>query len=149
MKAHRLENRTRLAVLSVTVVALIGIGNGVYRASNLCLADGSWKSSDYYRLVAVKRIAASDFPRPVGPLVQAARGKSDAEMLALIAADPSAVVSGKKGHSEYAGASFGDWLSGAKSKVVSIRLGDTPLGTTTYFYVQSDNCGQPSPITLD
>lgn len=149
MNARRLENRTRLAVLSVTAIALMGIGNGAYRASNLCLADGSWKTSDYYKLVAVKRIAATDFARADGSFVQAARGKSDADMLALIAADPSAVVSGKVGHSEYAGTTFGDWLSGAKSKVVSIRWGDTPRGTATYFYIQSDNCGRPSPIVLD
>jgi hypothetical protein len=145
----RLENRTRVLVLIVTAVALMGIGNSAYRGSNLCLADGSWKRSDYYKLVALRRIAATDFPRPVGAVIQAARARSDAEMLALMAADPSAVVSGKVGYSEYARVTFEDWLSGAKSKVVSVRRGDSPHASNTYFYVQSDNCGRSSPIILD
>jgi len=39
MNGHRLKNRTRLAVLAVVGVALLGIGNSAYHASNLCLAD--------------------------------------------------------------------------------------------------------------
>lgn len=149
MNGHCLENRTRLAVLTVTAIALLGIGNSAYRASNLCLADGSWKSGDYYKLVALKRIAATDFPRPAGAVVQAARGKSDTEILALIAADPAAVVLGKVGFSEYMGRTFEDWLSGAKSKVVSVRRGEALQGNSSYIYVQSDNCGRPSPIIVD
>ncbi len=149
MNRHRLEHRTRLAVLTVIAVALLGIGNSAYRASNLCLADGSWKSRDYYKLVALKRIAATDFPRPTGAVVQAAREKSDAEILALISANPAAVVLGKVGFSEYVGQTFEDWLSGAKSKVVSVRRDEALQGNTSYIYVQSDNCGGPSPIILD
>lgn len=149
MDGHRLEKRTRLAVLTVTAVALLGIGNSAYRASNLCLADRSWKSRDYYKLVALKQIAATDFPRPTSAVIRAARGKSDAEILALIAADPAAVVLGKVGFSEYMGRTFEDWLSGAKSKVVSVRRDEALQGNSGYIYVQSDNCGRPSPIIVD
>jgi hypothetical protein len=149
MNARRLENRTRLAVLSVTAVALMSIGNGAYRASHLCLADGSWKSSNYYRLEALKRAAVTHFASPAGQVVEAARENSDAELLTLMAADPSAVVLGKVGYSEYLGSTFDDWLLGAKSKVVSIRRGITPLGNATYIYVQSDNCGQSAPFITD
>lgn len=142
--ARRLENRTRVAVLTATAIAVLGLGNGAYRASNLCLSDRSWKTSEFYKLLALKRAAATAFPQAVEPFVRAAHGKSDSELLALIAAEPFAVVSGKVEHSEYEGRTLEDWLSGAKSKVVSVRLGQTIRGTETYFYVQSDNCGRTS-----
>jgi hypothetical protein len=54
MTPQQLERCTRLAVLSVVGLMAAAIGSNVYHASNLCLADMTWRDPEHYKLVALR-----------------------------------------------------------------------------------------------
>ena len=140
-EAEALENRLRAIALILAAIGFLALTNGGHRASNLCLADWSWKTDGFYKQRAVELFAGSDvLKQRVGPAIAFARVNGHAATSRYIEAHPSYVIMGKIGHSEWRPVTFWDWATGSKAKIVSISR-DVSVKNAEYYYASMDNCG--------
>ncbi|MNT35766.1 hypothetical protein D3C72_1718100 [compost metagenome] len=141
MTPQQLEKWTRLAVLSVVGLMAAAIGNKVYHASNLCLADMTWRDPEHYKLVALR--VAREFEVEVLPPIPPAA--SDESLLAYLRANPECCLMGKQGWSEHERLGTWDRLLGRATKTVSLNSGLISGSTPPmigYNYVLMNNCGE-------
>lgn len=140
MKPEPLERRARFVVLSFVVLVAAIVGNGSYQASNLCLADMTWRHSDHYKLVALQ--AARDYDIKAFPSLPPVA--TDEALRAYLADNPDCCLIGKHDYFEDVPPSNWDRISGHAAKIVSLNSGPI-LGAATqmigYHYIRMDNCG--------
>lgn len=140
MTSRQLESRTRFAVLFVVALVTVMLGNRAYQASNLCLADMSFRHPDHYKLAALK--AVREYEIKIFPAFPPAA--TEDALIAYLKANPDCCLIGKHGYSEYYPPANLDRIIGGAAKTVSLSSGVIPRAPPQmigYSYVQMDNCG--------